>query len=121
MMEKIHELAGATFCADSSSLNPYTGAVHRYALVVPVEGNADSVDTERTVAWLSFQDGNPSDVGRNGFFNEEALMAVQQRLQGFQKGPHACPENDEAIRYIQMALDTLDGRQARIAAENNKA
>ena len=26
MMEQIHELAGAIFCADTSSLNPQTGA-----------------------------------------------------------------------------------------------
>lgn len=121
MMEQIHELAGAIFCADTSSLNPQTGATHRYALVKPTEGGEDAVDGTQVVAWLSFQDGNPADVGRNGFFNEEALIAVQQRLKGFQKGPFACPENEEAIERIQQALDALTARQQRIAQTNATA
>jgi hypothetical protein len=121
MMEQIHEQAGATFCADTSSLNPVTGATHRYGLVAPVKGAADTVDGTQVIAWLPFQDGNPADVGRNGFFNEEALLAVQQRLQGFQKGPFACPENDAAIEFIQKALDALEARQLRVSQTDAKA
>lgn len=121
MMEQIHAKAGAIFCADTSSLNPATGATHRYALVAPTEGAADAVDGTQVVAWLPFQDGNPADVGRNGFFNEEALLAVQQRLQGFQKGPFACQENEEAIERIQQALDALGARELRISQTTTTA
>ena len=115
-MEKIHELAGAVFCSDTASLDPATGGTHRYGLVTIPQGEADSISGPRTIAWLSFQQGNPADVGRNGFFNEEALVAVQHRLKGFQNGPFKCPENEVAIEFIQKALDALDARTARITA-----
>lgn len=117
MMERLHEKGGAIFCVDNASLNPQTGARYRYALVVDGEGESGSVNGPQIVSWLSFQDGNPADVGRNGFFVEEALLAVQLRLQGFQKGPFACPENEEAIERIQQALDALDAREQRLAKE----
>lgn len=122
MLEKLNETEAAVLCADNGALDPATGAVHRFALIADVEGtNADSSTQVATIAWLSYQSGNPMEFGRNGFFLEDLIETMLHRLNGFQRGPHACVENVEAIAHLEAAKRALDSRQERLAAERAAA
>lgn len=115
MLEKILDSMNAVLCVDNGSMNPDTGVNSNYALVTQIEGNnADSAEQERVTAWLAFQNGNPNEVGRNGFFYEELITAMLNRLAEHQKTKFACAENEEAIQHLNKALDALNKRTMRI-------
>lgn len=74
--------------------------------------------------------GGPSDVTRvqfqhgprgvasstPGVFDDDLLAIIQDRLEGFQSGPFACPENGVALDSIRAAREALGARVAvRIA------
>lgn len=115
MLEKILDSMNAVLCVDNGSMNPDTGVNANYALVAPIEGaTADSAEQERVVAWLSFQSGNPKEVGRNGFFYEEVMTAMLNRLSEHQKTEFACSENEEAIQHLNKAMEALGRRTMRV-------
>lgn len=115
MLEKILNSTGAVLCVDNGTMNPSTGVNSNYALVVPIaDSNSDSAEQERVMAWLSFQSGNPAEVGRNGFFYEELLVAMINRLTEHQKTKFACSENVEALAHLEQALTALSNRTMRI-------
>lgn len=58
---------------------------------------------------LKFQDGPIAD-GINGITNEVLLAILIDRLEGFQKGPYACDENQEALENVCAALAVLKSR-----------
>ncbi len=61
---------------------------------------------------LDFQNGPIEEVGINGITNEALLAIILDRLEGFQKGPFACDENQIAVIHIQSALEALKERTA---------
>jgi hypothetical protein len=60
-----------------------------------------------------FQKGIPSKVGVNGCRVEDVLEVAAARLQEFQDGPLACPENEEALNHIRSAIAAMHERARR--------
>jgi len=59
---------------------------------------------------LRFQNGTLPEVGVNGITTEALLAVCADRLEAFQAGPFACPENEAALRFINSALYWLGER-----------
>jgi hypothetical protein len=61
--------------------------------------------------WLiPFQKGAASEVGQNGLTNEVLLAIIQDRLEGFQKGPFPSDMNKTALYHVRRALKCLQTR-----------
>ena len=94
-------------------------ASHLYTLTIKRHTPADSAIStqlpDRSVV-LQFQHGPIKEVGVNGLTNEALLAIVIDRLEGFQSGPYACVENQEALDYLLEAQHHLKQRtRARVA------
>ena len=59
---------------------------------------------------INFQEGPIKECGVNGVSNEDLLLMVLTRLEGFQMSEYKCNENQEAILAINEALDSLRKR-----------
>jgi len=57
-----------------------------------------------------FQCGLPKDAGVNGCRIEDVVDVALFKLNQYQKGPLACEENAEAIRYLKLAKQTMAER-----------
>lgn len=67
-------------------------------------------------ATILFQNGAIKEHGVNGITHEALLAILIDRLESFQAGQFACPENAEALRYLGSAQETLLARtRARMA------
>lgn len=78
-------------------------ASHNY--VLKVQGRDGPI-----VTVLAFQHGPIKEVGTNGVTHEALLAIILDRLNGFQSGQYACPENAVAIEYLNKALGALHAR-----------
>lgn len=81
------------------------GAHHNYT----IKAERDDGD-EMSLARIQFQNGPVDENGVNGITNESLLAIVIDRLQGFQSGPYACQENEEALAATEAALEKLMDR-----------
>lgn len=52
-----------------------------------------------------------------GVFEDALLAILQDRMEGFQSGPFACPENQMCLEAIREARDALDRRVANRMAQ----
>lgn len=68
---------------------------------------------------IPFQNGDPKEVGMNGYTNEALLAVVLHRLQEFQKGARPCRQNAIAITKIEEALMWLGHRSKEIEEQTN--
>lgn len=61
---------------------------------------------------IRFQKGACKDKfnGVNGISDEALLAIVEDRLAGFQDGPFACEENEQALDHVRMATERLRRR-----------
>jgi hypothetical protein len=66
-----------------------------------------------TIAWQR----GPLTEGRNGAFILEVLEALRLHLQYYQNGKFCCTENVIAIGHLQAAINALNARTKRRAAE----
>lgn len=88
------------------------GANHRFRLEAqrPVLGWSG-------VGIIEMQKGPLQEVGWNGATDEALIAIVLARLEAFQTGPYACPQNADAITSLKAALywmaDRKRERQAR--------
>lgn len=80
------------------------GANHRYLVYWPEAGGYIQAQA------INFQNGPIKENGVNGMTQEVLLTIVQHRLECFQNGPYACKENETALGYVTLALETLKGR-----------
>lgn len=101
---------------------PYVLSAHKINRV-----NRRITLVRRGETYFSYLDGdtlfNALDASELRFFregdenisltNEVLLAVVMDRLQQWQAGPHACPENHQALRAIDSALGALARRAAR--------
>lgn len=86
------------------------GAHHQYR----ISSAADNTEMYPTI--IKFQDGPIKEFGVNGVTNEALLAIVEDRLDCFQKGPFACPENAAALEEVRTAMRVLALRtRSRIA------
>jgi hypothetical protein len=84
---------------------PKFGAPHHFQ--VQVNSSADLVKYRGMMTKVDFQEGPIKENGVNGIANEDALVMVLARLEGFQNTKYKCDENAKAISHIEEALKVL--------------
>jgi len=85
------------------------GACHRYEVSWTCSGQLPNPGCDGVID-IGFQNGPVAEVGTNGITHEALLAIVVDRLQGFQKGPHACRENAIALTKLEEAMHWLHHR-----------
>ncbi len=81
-------------------------ANHEYEIV----DLADGARVPRVLGTVSFQNGPVKESGINGVMNEDLIVMVIDRMQGFQAGQYACRENALALTKLEEALMWLRKR-----------
>jgi hypothetical protein len=81
------------------------------------DGNPAGGVTQGRGLLISWQNG-PLGRGEarqepNGAFVEDVIKAARQRLYFYQESAFRCPENEEAIKQLGIALDALEHRTQR--------
>lgn len=98
------------------------GANHRYEISgFDTENNPSATKPDgykssfaRTV--ILFQNGPINEVGVNGLTHEALLAILIDRMEGFQAGPYASADNQEALEAMRTAQTALQRRTlARMA------
>ena len=87
------------------------GACHRYKIMKTRNPNGGIYVPEQ-YADVKFQKGPVKENGVNGYFQEDLIAIVIDRLQCFQAGDYACMENGEALKKLYEALHWLNHRTA---------
>ena len=87
------------------------GANHEYRIEQAVPPGIEGFPVN-----ISFQNGPIKEAGVNGVTHEVLLSILIDRLEGFQRGPFACPENQEALGQLVAARDRLLTRTRARAA-----
>lgn len=97
---------------------PYSpgGAQNHYLIGVGADCEMMSGGAQ-VLGCISFQDGNPQEVGLNGVTLEAVLAVCADRLELFQDGPYANLYNAEALLGIERALEALKDRTRERDAE----
>jgi len=67
-------------------------------------------DTGKVLADIHFQEGPIKECGVNGVCNEDLLLMVATRLQGFQASEYKCRENAVALTKLEEAVMWLRKR-----------
>lgn len=84
-------------------------ACHQYK-IRPSLNDDGGVGVQNFFTDIQFQKGPIKEAGVNGCHNEDLLVIVLDRLQGFQKSEFSCRENSIAITKIEEALLWLNKR-----------
>lgn len=83
------------------------GANHRYEITgydANTNASFDGIpDIDADGITILFQNGPIGESGVNGITQEVLLAIVIDRLECFQKGPHACRENAVALTHLETA------------------
>lgn len=92
-------------------------APHTFRVIKAQEETSEEHKGENLVlSEIHFQEGPIKECGVNGVCNEDLLVMVIRRLQGFQESKFRCRENAMAITKIEAALLWL--RKRTTAREN---
>lgn len=92
-------------------------APHTFRVIKAQEETSEEHKGENLVlSEIHFQEGPIKECGVNGVCNEDLLVMVIRRLQGFQESKFRCRENAMAITKIEAALLWL--RKRTMAREN---
>jgi hypothetical protein len=75
------------------------GANHSYTIYSKEENKPHAV-----LGQINFQNGPIKEAGVNGLMNEDLMLIVIDRLQGFQSGDYKCRENAIALTKMEEAL-----------------
>lgn len=81
-------------------------ASHHYVIRVQKHPDEDSCE----YGHVCFQKGPVKENGINGIHNEDLIVIVMDRLQGFQKGSFRCKDNAMALTKLEEALLWLNKR-----------
>lgn len=88
------------------------GAHHDYSIGIPSQ---DPNSTATTIP-IRFQNGPIAEAGVNGLTLEALLAILIDRMEGFQGGPYASADNQEALDAMRTAQTALQRRTlARMA------
>jgi len=86
------------------------GACHRYVVTGP-EKQVDNIGMVPSFQQeVRFQNGPLQESGVNGTTHEALLAIIEDRLVGFQSGPYACEENQQALDHVRAAQAVLKSR-----------
>jgi hypothetical protein len=94
------------------------GANHAYMIegFDNTQNPSDVDDMDANQCLVLFQNGPIAEVGVNGVTHEALLAILIDRMEGFQAGPYASPDNAEALTCMQQAQMALQRRTlARMA------
>ena len=95
-----------------SELDSGRGSACNHYMIKHAATPPDGMDSP-SICYITFQRGPVKENEVNGIYNEDLLAIVRDRLQGFQQGRYACPENGLALRDLERAIHWLNQRTAK--------
>ena len=87
-----------------------TCAHHEYKIVSSFSPEQHGRGNHEIGVKIRFQKGPLQEVGPNGVMNEDLIIMIIDRLQGFQESKFRCRENAVAITKLEEALMWLRKR-----------
>jgi len=108
IVERMHKTN--VICTDEPGAG---GACHEYSIVKennPFKNTISDSLKEGILTSIHFQNGPILENGRNGCTNEDLIIIVVDRLNGFQSGEFSCRENAIARTKLEEALMWLNKR-----------
>jgi hypothetical protein len=82
------------------------GANHHYEIQIPTK----APNSTATTVPVHFQNGPIREAGVNGVTHETLLAILIDRMEGFQAGPYASADNQEALDAMRTAQTALQRR-----------
>ena len=117
MIETKHDLLTTKYTKVLEEAEYKYNAPHTFKVVKAAEENSEEHKGENLViAEIHFQEGPIKECGVNGVMNEDLLVMVVRRLEGFQNSEFKCRENACAITKLEEALLWL--RKRTMGREN---
>ncbi len=115
MIETKHDLLTTKYTRVLEEKDFQFNAPHYFEVVRKRDENTE-FDPVDLLAQVHFQEGPIKENGVNGVANEDLLVMVIRRLQGFQESEYKCRENAMAITKLEEALLWL--RKRTMGREN---
>ena len=117
MIETKHDLLTTKYTKVLEEADYKYNAPHTFKVIKAEEETSEGHKGENLVlSEIHFQEGPIKEKGVNGINNEDAIVMVIRRLQGFQDSPFSCRENAMAITKLEEALLWL--RKRTMGREN---
>lgn len=116
MVETKHDLHTTKYTQVLEEKEYQFNAPHTFEVVRKLDANTEFNPETDLLAKIHFQEGPIKENGVNGVANEDLLVMVIRRLQGFQDSPYSCRENAMAITKLEEALLWL--RKRTMGREN---
>ena len=116
MIETKHDLLTTKYTQVLEEKDFQFNAPHTFEVVRKLDKNQEFNPKTDLLAQIHFQEGPIKENGVNGVANEDLLVMVVRRLQGFQESEFKCRENAMAITKIEEALLWL--RKRTMGREN---
>ena len=116
MIETKHDLLTTKYTKVLEEKEYQFNAPHTFEVVRKLDANTEFNPETDLLAKIHFQEGPIKENGVNGVANEDLLVMVIRRLQGFQDSQYSCRENAMAITKIEEALLWL--RKRTMGREN---
>lgn len=110
MVETKHDLLTSNYTQVFEEANPQSYAPSTFEVTRKLPPNTEFNPETDLLAKIHFQEGPIKEQGVNGINNEDAIVMVIRRLQGFQDSPFSCRENAMAITKLEEALMWLRKR-----------
>lgn len=107
-VETTHDLLTTKYTKVYEEANFNYNAPHRFQVVAK--------ESQEVLSCIHFQEGPIKECGVNGVCNEDLLVMVVRRLEGFQNSEFKCRENSCAITKLEEALLWL--RKRTMGREN---
>ena len=124
MVETKHDLLTTNYTQVFEEANPQTYAPSTFEVTRKLDANTEFNPETDLLAKIHFQEGPIKEKGVNGINNEDVIVMVIRRLEGFQNSEFKCRENACAITKLEEALLWLRkrtmGRENRGIVGTNK-
>lgn len=124
MIETKHDLLRTKYTLVLEEKEYSYNAPHTFEVVRNRDENTEFNPETDLLAKIHFQEGPIKECGVNGVMNEDLLVMVIRRLEGFQNSEFKCRENACAITKLEEALMWLRkrtmGRENRGVEGTNK-
>ena len=110
MVETKHDLLTSNYTQVFEEANPQSYAPCTFEVTRKLPPNTEFNPETDLLSKVHFQEGPIKEQGVNGINNEDAIVMVIRRLQGFQDSQFSCRENAMAITKLEEALMWLRKR-----------
>lgn len=111
MVETKHDLLTNKYTKVLEDADYKYNAPHTFKVIKAQEETSEEHNGENLVlSEIHFQEGPIKECGVNGCANEDLLIMVIRRLEGFQNSEFRCRENALALIHIEEALQWLHKR-----------